>query len=106
MNGGEKRINVLIVGANRGIGYYMVERLLAKGHSVTVLDVEMRCVRLNEGIRQDFKPSQQMRAMNRQSRVVCAKQWCDLVALTLRCTMPAAVRLTQKVRRTSQLTKM
>ena len=33
MNGGEKRMNVLIVGANRGIGYYMVERLLAKGHS-------------------------------------------------------------------------
>lgn len=33
-------MNVLIVGANRGIGYYMVERLLAKGHSVTVLDVE------------------------------------------------------------------
>lgn len=33
--------NVLIVGANRGIGYYLTERLLASGNTVTVLDVEI-----------------------------------------------------------------
>ncbi len=31
--------NILIVGANQGIGYYMVERLLEKGHNVSVLDI-------------------------------------------------------------------
>lgn len=31
--------NVVIVGANQGIGYYIVERLLMKGYSVTVLDI-------------------------------------------------------------------
>lgn len=31
--------NVVIIGANQGIGYYIVERLLLKGHSVTVLDI-------------------------------------------------------------------
>lgn len=34
--------NVLIVGANQGIGYYMVKRLLEQGHSVTVLDVNVK----------------------------------------------------------------
>ena len=32
--------NILIVGANQGIGYYLAERLLELGHSVTVLDIE------------------------------------------------------------------
>lgn len=32
--------NILIVGANQGIGYYMVERLLEKGNHVAVLDIE------------------------------------------------------------------
>ena len=31
--------HILIVGANQGIGYYIVKRLLATGHSVSVLDV-------------------------------------------------------------------
>lgn len=31
--------NILIVGANQGIGYYMVVRLLEKGNKVTVLDI-------------------------------------------------------------------
>jgi len=31
--------NILIVGANQGIGYYLVERLLELGNTVTVLDV-------------------------------------------------------------------
>ncbi len=33
--------NILIVGANQGIGYYLVERLLALGNTVTVLDIEI-----------------------------------------------------------------
>ena len=32
--------NIIIVGANQGIGYYMVERLLELGNSVTVLDIQ------------------------------------------------------------------
>ena len=35
--------NIVIVGANQGIGYYMVERLLESGNSVTVLDAD--CVK-------------------------------------------------------------
>ena len=31
--------HILIVGANQGLGYYIVKRLLATGHSVSVLDV-------------------------------------------------------------------
>lgn len=31
--------NILIVGANQGIGYHMVNRLLEKGNKVTVLDI-------------------------------------------------------------------
>lgn len=31
--------NILIVGANQGIGYYMVRRLLEKGNKVAVLDI-------------------------------------------------------------------
>ncbi|MDE6847134.1 MAG: SDR family oxidoreductase [Lachnospiraceae bacterium] len=36
--------NVLIVGANQGIGYYLVERLLELGNMVTVLDVEINAI--------------------------------------------------------------
>lgn len=32
--------NILIVGANRGFGYYMAIRLLEKGNNVTVLDIQ------------------------------------------------------------------
>ena len=32
--------NILIVGANQGIGYYMAIRLLEKGNKVTVLDIQ------------------------------------------------------------------
>lgn len=32
--------NILIVGANQGIGYYMVIRLLEKGNRVAVLDIQ------------------------------------------------------------------
>lgn len=32
--------SIVIVGANRGIGYYLVRRLLELGHSVAALDVE------------------------------------------------------------------
>ena len=38
--------NILIVGANQGIGYYLVERLLALGNTVTVLDLEIHAVEL------------------------------------------------------------
>ena len=31
--------NILIIGANQGIGYHMVSRLLEKGNKVTVLDI-------------------------------------------------------------------
>lgn len=36
--------NVLIVGANEGIGYYLVERLLESGNTVTVLDIKVDAV--------------------------------------------------------------
>lgn len=36
--------NVLIVGGNRGIGYYFTERLLELGNSVTVLDLQTEAV--------------------------------------------------------------
>ena len=47
--------NILIVGADQGIGYYLVERLLEVGNSVTVLDrqtehVEMLKERYPEGL--------------------------------------------------------
>ena len=31
--------NIIITGANQGIGYYMVEKLLAEGNKVSVLDI-------------------------------------------------------------------
>ncbi len=40
--------NILIVGANQGIGYYLTERLLALGNSVTVLDISTEAI---EGLR-------------------------------------------------------
>ena len=36
--------NVLIVGANQGIGYYLVERLLESGNAVTVLDIQINTI--------------------------------------------------------------
>ena len=36
--GSNSMANILIVGADQGIGYYLVERLLEVGNSVTVLD--------------------------------------------------------------------
>lgn len=32
--------NIIITGANQGIGYYMAEKLLAQGNNVSVLDIE------------------------------------------------------------------
>ena len=32
--------NILIAGANQGIGYYLAERLLELGNFVTVLDIQ------------------------------------------------------------------
>ena len=37
--------NILIAGANQGIGYYLTERLLELGNSVTVLDVQTDAAR-------------------------------------------------------------
>jgi NAD(P)-dependent dehydrogenase (short-subunit alcohol dehydrogenase family) len=36
-----KMKNIIISGANQGIGYYMVEELLRNGYNVTVLDLEI-----------------------------------------------------------------
>ena len=33
--------SIIVTGANQGIGYYLVEQLLAHGHSVAVLDMEI-----------------------------------------------------------------
>lgn len=43
--------NIVIVGANQGIGYYMVERLLELGNSVTVLDIQIDAI---EKLRQNY----------------------------------------------------
>ena len=32
--------NIIITGANEGIGYYMIKKLLADGNRVSVLDIE------------------------------------------------------------------
>jgi len=32
--------NIIITGANQGIGYYMAEKLLADGNNVSVMDIE------------------------------------------------------------------
>ena len=36
--------NVLIIGANQGIGYYLAERLLESENTVTVLDVQIEAI--------------------------------------------------------------
>ena len=33
--------NIIVTGANQGIGYYMTEELLSQGYNVTVLDLEI-----------------------------------------------------------------
>lgn len=38
--------NVLVVGANRGIGYYLVERLLELENTVTVLDIQIHAIEI------------------------------------------------------------
>ena len=38
--------NILIVGANQGIGYYLVERLLESGNLVTVLDIQVNAIEI------------------------------------------------------------
>ena len=38
--------NILIIGANQGIGYYLVERLLELGNTVTVLDIEINAIEI------------------------------------------------------------
>lgn len=32
--------NIVITGANQGIGYFFVKKALSDGHTVTVLDIE------------------------------------------------------------------
>ncbi len=44
--------NILIVGANQGIGYYLVERLLELGNNVTVLDIQTDAV---EALEEKYK---------------------------------------------------
>ena len=39
MSGGEIMSNILIIGANQGIGYYLAESLLESGNRVAVLDI-------------------------------------------------------------------
>ena len=34
--------NIIVTGANQGIGYYMVEKLLEDGHSAAVLDIDIK----------------------------------------------------------------
>ncbi len=38
--------NVLIIGANQGIGYYLIERLLELENTVTVLDVQISAIEI------------------------------------------------------------
>lgn len=38
--------NVLVVGANQGIGYYLAERLLQLGNTVTVLDIQIHGIEI------------------------------------------------------------
>lgn len=38
--------NILVIGANQGIGYYLVERLLELGNMVTVLDIQIHRIEM------------------------------------------------------------
>lgn len=38
--------NVLVVGADQGIGYYLAERLLELGNTVTVLDIQIHAIEI------------------------------------------------------------
>lgn len=38
--------NVLIIGANQGIGYYLAEKLLELGNTVTVLDIQIGAIEI------------------------------------------------------------
>ena len=38
--------NVLVVGADQGIGYYLVERLLELENTVTVLDIQIHAIEI------------------------------------------------------------
>ncbi len=50
-------MNVLICGANEGIGYYMVAELLAQGNNVTVLDVAItKLLHLKEKHKESILP--------------------------------------------------
>ncbi len=41
--------NIIVSGANQGIGYYMVEELLNNGYNVTVLDIEINNIKALSG---------------------------------------------------------
>ena len=41
---GERLANIVIVGANQGIGYYLTKRLLELNHSVAVLDIDVSAI--------------------------------------------------------------
>lgn len=43
--------NIVIVGANQGIGYYLAKRLLELGNSVSILDIEINAV---EKLQQEY----------------------------------------------------
>lgn len=50
-------MNVLITGANQGIGYYMVKQLLESGSNVTVLDLEIsKLLKLKEDFTTNLLP--------------------------------------------------
>ena len=73
--------NILIVGADQGIGYYLVERLLEVGNSVTVLD------------RQTEHVEMRMHVMLPVLRTVYAGRWNSLALSISRYTMPVCARL-------------
>lgn len=42
--------NIIITGANEGIGYYLVRKLLQDGHNVGVLDVDIANIEIKNAI--------------------------------------------------------
>ena len=86
--------NVLVVGANQGIGYYLAERLLQLGNTVTVLDIQIHGIEiLKKSIKRHSCQSSQTQESFPALRMACCRQSQILEILTLQSKMPVCALL-------------